>query len=45
MTEFQSPSWEAKFEGRTLGYFATADEAQAAVDAAQAEADADDEAA
>ena len=39
--KFQPNSWEAKFQGRTLGYFATAEEAQACVDAAQAEADAD----
>ena len=38
--KFQAPSWEAKFQGRTLGYFATAEEAEACVDAARAEADA-----
>ena len=38
---FQPPSWEAKFGGRTLGYFATAEEAQDHIDAAQADADAD----
>jgi hypothetical protein len=40
-TEFKAPRWEAKFQGRTLGYYDTAADAQAAVDAAQAEADAD----
>lgn len=39
--KFQPPSWEAKFQGRTLGYFVTADEAQACVDAARKKADAD----
>jgi hypothetical protein len=38
---FQPPSWEAKFQGRTLGYFATAEEAQSRVDMALAEADSD----
>jgi len=28
-------SFEAKFRGETIGYFATADEAQAAIDAAE----------
>ncbi len=40
----QAPMWEAKFQGRTLGWYDTADEAMEAVDAAQSEADADREA-
>lgn len=39
--KFQNPSWEAKFHGETLGYYATAEEAQAAVDAAREQADSD----
>ena len=32
--EPQQPSWAANYQGRVLGYFATAEEAQSAVDAA-----------
>lgn len=39
--KFHDPSFEAKFRGQTIGYFATADEAQAALDAAQDRADED----
>jgi hypothetical protein len=34
---FQPPSWEAKLHGQILGYFPTAEAAQACVDAALAE--------
>lgn len=37
--KFHDPSFEAKFRGQTLGYFSTADEAQAALDAAQEQMD------
>lgn len=34
-TEVLAASFEAKYQGETLGYFATADEAQNAIDAAR----------
>ena len=42
--EFKSPRWEAKFHGETLGWFDTAEEADAAVEAAIAQEESDNNA-